>query len=110
MRSEPKPGLDTSIFMDVIENGDAMARTKLAVQLAALMCAEDTSKSDGAQVVPVVLKLSVDPVKEVRRTLANGLVGLLNLHADILFRLLPMTMMWRCRFWRQLRRSIIGTC
>ena len=33
----------------------------------------------------MVLKLSVDPVKEVRRTLANGLVGLLNLHADILF-------------------------
>jgi uncharacterized protein (DUF2336 family) len=85
MRSEPKPGLDTSIFLDVIENGDAMARTRLAVQLAALMCAEDTSKADSAQVVPVVLKLSVDPVKEVRRTLANGLVGLVSLHADILF-------------------------
>ncbi len=85
MRSESKPGLDTSIFMDVIENGDAMARTKLAVQLAALMCAEGTSKSDSAQVVPVVLKLSVDPVKEVRRTLVDGLVGLPTLHADILF-------------------------
>jgi uncharacterized protein (DUF2336 family) len=85
MRSESKPGLDTSIFTDVIENGDAMARTKLAIQLAALLCAEDTLKADSAQVVPVVLKLSVDPVKEVRRTLANGLVGLLSLHADILF-------------------------
>lgn len=85
MRSESKPGLDTSIFTDVIENGDAMARTKLAVQLAALMCAEGTSKVDSAQVVPVVLKLSVDPVKEVRRTLSHGLVGLLSLHADILF-------------------------
>ena len=85
MRSESKPGLDTSIFIDVIENGDAMARTKLAVQLAALMCAEDTLKADSDQVVPVVLKLSVDPVKEVRRTLSHGLVGLLSLHADILF-------------------------
>ena len=37
-----------------------MARTKLAVQLAALMCAEDTSKADSAQVVPVVLKLLLD--------------------------------------------------
>lgn len=85
MRVEPKPGLDTTIFLDVIENGDAMARTKLALQLAGLMCAEDSSKADVAQVVPVVLKLSVDPEKEVRRTLANGLAGLVNLHADILF-------------------------
>src|SRR3990170_660650 len=85
MRSKSNPGLDTSIFTDVIENGDAMARTKLAIQLAALLCAEDTLKADSAQVVPVVLKLSVDPVKEVRRTLVNGLVGLLTLHADILF-------------------------
>ena len=85
MRVEPKPGLDTTIFLDVIENGDAMARTKLALQLAGLMCAEDSSKAYVAQVVPVVLKLSVDPEKEVRRTLANGLAGLVNLHADILF-------------------------
>ena len=85
MRVEPKPGLDTTIFLDVIENGDAMARTRLALQLAGLMCAEDSSKADVAQVVPVVLKLSVDPEKEVRRTLANGLAGLVNLHADILF-------------------------
>ncbi len=85
MRVEPKPGLDTGIFLDVIENGDAMARTKLALQLAGLMCAEDSAKADVALVVPVVLKLSVDPVKEVRRTLANGLAGLVTLHADILF-------------------------
>ena len=85
MRSEPKSGLDTSVFMDVIENGDAMARTKLATQLAALMSAEETSKADCVQVVPMVLKLSVDPVKEVRRALANGLIGHSSLHADILF-------------------------
>ena len=85
MRSEPKPGLDTSIFLDVIENGDAMARTKLAMQLAALLAAEGTSKADCMQVVPVILKLSVDPVKEVRRALVDGLVPVANLHADILF-------------------------
>ena len=62
-----------------------MARTKLAVQLAALLSAEETSKADAAQVVPVVLKLSVDPVKEVRRVLVDGLVPIANLHADILF-------------------------
>ena len=85
MRSEPKPGLDTSIFLDVIENGDAMARTKLAIQLAALLIAEGTSKADCAQVVPVILKLLVDPVKEVRRALVDGVVPVANLHADILF-------------------------
>ena len=62
-----------------------MARTKLAVQLATLLSAEETSKADAAQVVPVVLKLSVDPVKEVRRVLVDGLVPIANLHADILF-------------------------
>ena len=85
MRIEPKPGLDTTVFTDVIENGDVVARVKLAAQLVALLSAEGASKSECAQVVPVVLKLSVDPVKEVRRTLVSGLVGLLNLHADILF-------------------------
>ena len=85
MRIEPKPGLDTTVFTDVIENGDAMARVKLARQLVALLSAEGSPKTECAQVVPVVLKLSVDPVKEVRRTLVSGLVGLLNLHADILF-------------------------
>jgi len=49
MRVEPKPGLDTGIFLDVIENGDAMARTKLALQLAGLMCAEDSCKADVAR-------------------------------------------------------------
>ena len=85
MRGEPKSGLDTSIFFEVIENGDAMARTKLATQLAALLSSEGTSKADCAQVVPVVLKLSVDPVKEVRRILVDGLVPIANLHADVLF-------------------------
>ena len=85
MRIEPKPGLDTTVFMDVVENGDAMARVKLATQLVTLLTTEGTSKADCAQVVPVVLKLSVDPVKEVRRTLVSGLVGLMSLHADILF-------------------------
>ena len=85
MRIEPKPGLDTTVFTDVIENGDVVARVKLAAQLVALLSAEGASKSECVQVVPVVLKLSVDPVKEVRRTLVSGLVGLLNLHADILF-------------------------
>ena len=85
MRSEPKPGLDTTVFLEVIENGDAMGRTKLAVQLATLLSAEETSKADAAQVIPVVLKLSVDPVKEVRRVLVDGLVPIASLHADILF-------------------------
>ncbi len=85
MRSEPKPSLDTTVFTDVIATGDAAARCKLATQLAAFIDAELTSEADRNQVVPVILKLCVDPVKDVRRALVKGLSGISNLHADIVF-------------------------
>ncbi len=82
---EPGFGLDISILMQVIENGDAGHRTQLAQQLAAFLCKEDAPAAEREQVVPVVLKLAVDPVLQVRQTLADGLVNLENLNADILF-------------------------
>jgi uncharacterized protein (DUF2336 family) len=82
---EPTFGLDTSIFMHVIENGDAEQRSALAAQLAAFLCSEEAPANEREQVVPVVLKLAIDPVKAVRQALAHGLVRLKALNADILF-------------------------
>ena len=84
-RIEPTPSLDTRIFYDIIEAGDSVARTKLALQLSAFVANEDNSEGEREQVVPVILALCVDPVKEVRRTLVNGFAGVENLHADIVF-------------------------
>jgi uncharacterized protein (DUF2336 family) len=84
-KQEPGFGLDTSIFMHVIENGDAEQRTQLAEQLAEFLCREDLAANEREQVVPVVLKLAVDPVAGVRKALSGGLVNLASLHADILF-------------------------
>ena len=85
MKEEPSLGLDTSIFLHVIENGKAEQRAQLARQLAAFLGKDDVPISEREQVVPIVLKLAVDTVKEVRRTLANGVIDIAGLHADILF-------------------------
>ena len=82
---EPSFGLDTSIFLHVIDNGDAAQRIQLAQQLAQFLCKADVPAGEREQVVPVVLKLAVDPVAQVRQALADGLVDLENLHADLLF-------------------------
>lgn len=85
MKEEPSLGLDTSIFMHVIDNGPAEQRAQLAVQLGEFLGAEDTPAGEREQVVPVVLKLAVDPVAEVRRSLARTVTGIANLNPDILF-------------------------
>jgi uncharacterized protein (DUF2336 family) len=85
LTDEPASGLDTSIFLEVIENGSARARLTLASQLARFLADPQTSEDEREQVVPVVLKLAVDPAADVRRCLAEGLCQIVNLHADILF-------------------------
>jgi uncharacterized protein (DUF2336 family) len=85
MRIEPKPSLDTSVFYEIIESGDTVARIKLAVQLSAFVADGENSEGERNQVVPVILKLCVDPVREVRQTLVNGFVGVKDLHPDIVF-------------------------
>ncbi len=79
------PGLDVSVFTEVIENGDTMARARLAVQLGAFAKAEDTSEQDRGQILPIILKLCVDPEKDVRRALVAGLLDYAGLHADVVF-------------------------
>ena len=85
MKEEPSLGLDVSVFSTVIDSGDASQRVQLAGQLAAFLARDDAPKAEQEQVVPVVLKLAVDPVTDVRRALADGVVGIATLNADILF-------------------------
>jgi uncharacterized protein (DUF2336 family) len=78
-------GLDDRIFMDVIHGGDAAQRIALAAQLAAFLGREDAPRKERDQVIPAVLKLTADPVEEVRQALALGLIGIADLNADVLF-------------------------
>lgn len=80
-----QPGLDVGIFDMIIETGDAQARTQLAVELAGLLNDPEAPENERDCVVPVMLKLTTDPVKEVRRTLAETIVVAKDLHSDILF-------------------------
>ncbi len=85
MNDEPSFGLDISIFLTVIETGTAEQRVALAAQLAAFLASEGTPDSERNQVVPIVLKLAVDPVADVRKTLAVALSPVRNLNADVVF-------------------------
>lgn len=78
-------GLDDRVFMEVIHAGDSAQRIELATQLAAFLGREDAPQKEREQVIPAVLKLSTDPVVEVREALSRGLVGHATLNADVLF-------------------------
>ncbi|HTN95608.1 MAG TPA: DUF2336 domain-containing protein [Nordella sp.] len=80
-----QPGLDVSIFDMIIETGDVQARLQLAVELAGLLNDAEAPESERNCVVPSVLKLAADPVKDVRRLLAETVVAAKDLHGDILF-------------------------
>ena len=80
-----QPGLDVSIFDMIIETGDAQARIQLAAELARLTSDAEAPESERECVVPTLLKLATDPVKDVRRVLAESLVLASDLHGDILF-------------------------
>ena len=85
LNDQPNLGLDTAVLNGVIENGSAEQRLALAVQLAGFLGNEEASSSEREQLVPVVLTLAVDPVADVRNTLAFHLAAVVGLNADILF-------------------------
>ena len=85
MSHEPSPGLDTSIFQHVIDNGGPEQRLALAVQLAEFLGKDGVLMAEREQVVPIVLKLAVDEDDGVRQALADALLHVPKLHADILF-------------------------
>ncbi len=78
-------GLDVSVLLAVLENGDAKARMTLAKQLALLLADAETPPLEREQVTPIVLKLTVDSTRDVRCALAIDLVAQEKLHADIVF-------------------------
>lgn len=85
MMSVVVPGLDISVFEVVLAVGDAEARLVLALQLVALVADYTTAPIEIEQVTPVLLKLAVDPSKDVRSTLAEELRGEARLPVDVAF-------------------------
>ena len=78
-------GLDVSVLNDVLEQGDDAARKALAIQLSSLICDDQTSELERNQVIPILLKLSVDDDAEVRRALVSAVMHEEKLHSDIVF-------------------------
>jgi uncharacterized protein (DUF2336 family) len=70
MSDEAIVGLDVSILSAVLEEGDVEARIALARQLTVFLIDEETPAIECEQVVPVVLKLTVDPARDVRQIVA----------------------------------------
>lgn len=85
MSGEAASALDVSVFDAVIERGGPEARRLLAQQFGQLLSNPDTPKAEREAVVPSVLKLAVDPVIEVRRTLVDGLKHARDLNPDVFF-------------------------
>jgi uncharacterized protein (DUF2336 family) len=78
-------GLDVSVLEAVLDSSDVDARIILAKQLAALLADGDTPAIEREQVIPIVLKLTVDPDRYVRAALAQEVVSDGTLHADLVF-------------------------
>ncbi len=85
MRLESSSGLDVSIFEAVLACGQAEARIALVRQLAGLLADPEAAAIEKEQVLPVLIKATVDGDAEVRRALADELLTIENLHPDLLF-------------------------
>ena len=83
--TDSSPGLDNSVFLQVIEKGDLSDRMRLAEQLAGFLANESEPREERALVVPAAMQLMADPEFEVRATLAQGLIDTPDLDADLLF-------------------------
>jgi uncharacterized protein (DUF2336 family) len=78
-------GLDVSVLEAVLDGSDVDARIILAKQLAALLADAATPALEREQVIPILLKLTVDPDWNVRAALAQEVVTDASLHADLVF-------------------------
>jgi uncharacterized protein (DUF2336 family) len=78
-------GLDDQVFMEVIAKGTPAQRIELATQLGAFIGRSDAPQRERDQVIPAILKLTVDPVAEVREALARTLAPIASLNADLIF-------------------------
>ena len=78
-------GLDVSVFEGVLAVGDVDARTALARQLGALICDPATPDIEIQQATPVLLRMTLDREKQVRRALAEELHLDGRISADVAF-------------------------
>ncbi len=78
-------GLDISVLNHVLEAGDDAARRALALQLAYFITDGSATEIECQQVIPILLKLSVDDCPDVRRALVLALTHESSLHSDIVF-------------------------
>ena len=78
-------GLDISVLNHVLEAGDDTARRALALQLAYFITDGSATEIECQQVIPILLKLSVDDCPDVRRALVLALTHESSLHSDIVF-------------------------
>ena len=76
---------NTSIFDRVLDSGTTQEKKDLAEQLAALACDLSASDLEREAIVPALMRLAADPVKDVRVLLASILTDCENLHPDVLF-------------------------
>ena len=85
MQVESVESLNVAVLEAVVETGSVDARVALTRQLCALIADENTPESEREAVLPVLLKLAVDEARRVREVLAEELVTITNVHADLLF-------------------------
>lgn len=85
MRVEHSSGLDIGVFEAVLALGSADKRMALAKQLAKFVADPATPQFERDQVMPVMVKISVDPEISVRKALAIAVENVKELHADLLF-------------------------
>ena len=82
---QQEQGLNTSVFDEIIETGRIQARVRLAGQLAQLAADREASDYEKRSIIPTLLKLASDPVKQVRIELAEKLAQCEDLHPDVVF-------------------------
>lgn len=85
MDAELVQGLDVAVLEAVLDGGSLEARHTLTRQLSLLIAADDTPALEREQVLPILLKLAVDPERSVRAVLIEELTSVENLNPDLLF-------------------------
>ena len=85
MQVEPVESLNVAVLEAVVDTGGVDARVTLTRQLCTLIADEDTPGSEREAVLPVLLKLAVDEARSVREVLAEELMTISTVHADLLF-------------------------
>jgi uncharacterized protein (DUF2336 family) len=85
MKVESVDNLDVAVLEAVVDTGGEEARVTLTRQLCTLIADADTPQAERDAVLPVMLKLAMDEAYCVRATLAEELMSIPTVHADLLF-------------------------